>query len=173
MKLGTKGRYAVMALVDLAYYGKGKPVSLNEIAERQVLPVPYLEQLFVKLRQKGFVASTRGQLGGYTLAREAEMIRISEILEAIGEPIETTRCHKVSEVGCLGKTGQCLTHALWAGLGQKMHQYLSSISLADVCQRQPILTGFQEFGQTPEGESDEHILICDRRRASMGNAVEA
>lgn len=135
MKLGTKGRYAVMALVDLAYYGKGKPLALAEIATRQALPIPYLEQLFVKLRQQGFVTSTRGQQGGYTLAREAEAIRISEILEAIGEPMQTTRCKKEATTGCLGVKGACLTHALWAGLGREMHQYLNGISLADVCER--------------------------------------
>jgi Rrf2 family iron-sulfur cluster assembly transcriptional regulator len=135
MKLGTKGRYAVMAMVDLAYYSKGKPLTLTEIAGRQALPIAYLEQLFAKLRQKGFIESTRGHQGGYTLARDAHVIRISEILEAIGEPIETTRCEKESDVGCLGTKGQCLTHALWAGLGQQMHDYLNGISLADVCQR--------------------------------------
>jgi len=135
MKLGTKGRYAVMALVDLAYYSQGKPLALTEIATRQALPIAYLEQLFVKLRQQGFVVSTRGTQGGYALAREAEAIRIAEILEAIGEPIETTRCSKKSETGCVGVTGKCLTHALWAGLGRQMHNYLNSISLADVCQR--------------------------------------
>lgn len=135
MKLGTKGRYAVMALVDLAYHGKNKPLPLSEIAGRQSLPIAYLEQLFVKLRQKGFVASTRGQQGGYHLTREANTIRISDILEAIGEPIETTRCKAESAVGCLGFKGQCLTHDLWAGLGQQMNQYLQGISLADVCER--------------------------------------
>ncbi len=135
MKLGTKGRYAVMALVDLACYGKGKPLALTEIAGRQALPVSYLEQLFMKLRQKGFVASTRGQQGGYTLAREAETIRISDILEAIGEPLQTTRCKKESATGCLGIKGKCLTHDLWAGLGRQMYQYLNGISLADVCER--------------------------------------
>ncbi|MBA3812950.1 MAG: Rrf2 family transcriptional regulator [Alphaproteobacteria bacterium] len=135
MKLGTKGRYAVMALVDLAYYSQGKPLALTEIAIRQALPLTYLEQLFVKLRQQGFVLSTRGTQGGYTLAREAGTIRIGEILEAIGEPIETTRCDRESETGCLGVKGQCLTHALWAGLGQQMHTYLNGISLADVCER--------------------------------------
>lgn len=124
-----------MALVDLAYHSQGKPLALTEIAARQSLPIPYLEQLFVKLRQQGFVVSTRGTQGGYTLAREAEEIRISEILEAIGEPIKTTRCNRDSETGCQGIKGQCLTHALWAGLGQQMYQYLNSISLADVCQR--------------------------------------
>ena len=124
-----------MALVDLAYYSKGKPLALTEIAGRQSLPIAYLEQLFVKLRQRGFVVSTRGTQGGYVLAREAEAIRISEILEAIGEPIETTRCARDSETGCLGVKGQCLTHALWAGLGRQMHDYLNGISLADVCQR--------------------------------------
>ena len=135
MKLGTKGRYAVMALVDLAYYGKGKPLALTEIAGRQALPVPYLEQLFMKLRQEGFVTSTRGQQGGYTLAREAEAIRISDILEAIGEPLQTTRCKEKAATGCLGTKGKCLTHDLWAGLGQQMYQYLNGVSLADVCER--------------------------------------
>ncbi|MBI2708023.1 MAG: Rrf2 family transcriptional regulator [Proteobacteria bacterium] len=135
MKLGTKGRYAVMALVDLAYYGKGQPLAITEIATRQALPVPYLEQLFSKLRQRGFVASTRGQQGGYTLARQADAIRIAEILEAIGEPLQTTRCKKNSEIGCANKKGRCLTHDLWAGLEQQMHHYLNGISLADVCQR--------------------------------------
>ena len=135
MKLGTKGRYAVMALVDMAYYGKGKPLALAEIADRQALPISYLEQLFVTLRQKGFVASTRGHQGGYTLARGAEAIRIAEILDAIGESISTTRCNFDAETGCLGKKGQCLTHDLWAGLGQQMYQYLNGISLADVCHR--------------------------------------
>lgn len=135
MKLGTKGRYAVMALVDLAYYSEGKPLALTEIATRQALPISYLEQLFVKLRQQGFVVSTRGTQGGYTLARQAETIRIAEILEAIGEPIETTRCNQESGIGCQGIKGQCLTHALWAGLGRQMHDYLNNISLADVCQR--------------------------------------
>ncbi|EKE09919.1 MAG: hypothetical protein ACD_16C00100G0081 [uncultured bacterium] len=135
MKLGTKGRYAVMALVDLAYYGQGKPLALTEIAERQALPISYLEQLFLKLRQKGFVASTRGHLGGYTLAREPGTIRIAEILEAIGEPLKTTRCENTSEMGCLGTKEKCLTHALWTGLGVQMHQYLHRISLADLCER--------------------------------------
>ncbi len=135
MKLGTKGRYAVMALVDLAYYSKGKPLAVTEIAQRQSLPASYLEQLFATLRHKGLIASTRGHQGGYSLAREAETIRISEILEAIGEPIETTRCSKTSDTGCVGTKGTCLTHALWAGLGQQMHQYLNGISLADVCER--------------------------------------
>lgn len=135
MKLGTKGRYAVMALVDLAYYSQGKPLALSEIAVRQSLPISYLEQLFAKLRQQGFVVSTRGTQGGYTLARAAETIRIAEILEAIGESMETTRCKQDAETGCLGVKGQCLTHALWAGLGHQMHAYLNGISLADVCQR--------------------------------------
>lgn len=135
MKLGTKGQYAVMALVDLAYYGEGKPLALTEIAARQSLPVPYLEQLFGKLRQKGFVISTRGTQGGYTLARDANAIWIGEILEAIEERIETTRCSQDSATSCQGVKGRCLTHALWAGLGKQMHQYLNSISLADVCER--------------------------------------
>ncbi len=127
-----------MALVDLAYHGKGQPLSLTEIAARQALPILYLEQLFVKLRKKGFVESTRGQLGGYTLARDASAIRIAEILTAVEEPIETTRCSRESTMGCVGKKGQCLTHDLWAGLGDHMYQYLNGISLSDVCQRRVV-----------------------------------
>jgi Rrf2 family iron-sulfur cluster assembly transcriptional regulator len=135
MKLGTKGRYAVMALVDLAYHSKGKPLALTEVATRQALPLTYLEQLFVTLRREGLVESTRGQQGGYALARDADTIRIGEILRAIGEPLETTRCKKHSQLGCLETKAKCLTHDLWDGLGQQMSQYLDSISLADVCQR--------------------------------------
>ncbi len=134
MKLGTKGHYTVMALVDLAFYAKDKPLPLSEIAERQALPISYLEQLFVKLRQKGFVVSTRGQQGGYHLARKATDIRISEILEAIGEPIKTTRCKNDDTSSCLGNKSRCLTHHLWAGLGQQVNQYLQRVSLADVCE---------------------------------------
>src|SRR3989338_7537881 len=92
MKLGTKGRYAVMALVDLAYYGQGKPLALTEIAERQALPISYLEQLFLKLRQKGFVASTRGHLGGFPWARAPGKIGFAEIWREFGEPLKTPRC---------------------------------------------------------------------------------
>lgn len=134
MKLGTKGHYTVMALVDLAYYGKDKPLPLSEIAERQALPISYLEQLFVKLRQKGFVVSTRGQQGGYQLAREAKNIQVSDILEAIGESIKTTRCNNDHTTSCLGNKSRCLTHHLWAGLGQQVRQYLQQVSLEDVCE---------------------------------------
>lgn len=135
MKLGTKGQYAVLALVDLAYHGQGKPLSLAEIATRQSLPVPYLEQLFAKLRNHGFVHSTRGAQGGYTLAREAGHIQIAEILEAIGESINTTRCSSLSKKGCQGGSAKCLTHDLWEGLSRHMQNYLEGVSLADVCER--------------------------------------
>jgi len=153
-----------MALVDLAYYAHGKPLSLTEIAQRQVLPLTYLEQLFVTLRQKGFVSSTRGPQGGYVLAREAETIRIAEILEAIGEPLQTTRCRRDAETGCLGTKGHCLTHALWAGLGQQMHQYLNGISLADVCS-----SDFEEPDRRPSGEPDERSDLRDQGRIPKGN----
>jgi len=134
MKLGTKGQYAVMALVDLAYYGQGKPVPVAEVAARQILPLSYLEQLFVKLRKKGFVTSTRGQQGGYSLARTPATISIAEILEAIEEPVQTTRCRKGVPGGCSARQGPCLTHHVWAGLRRHIQHYLADISLEDVCQ---------------------------------------
>lgn len=133
MKLGTKGRYAVMALVDIAYYGQEGPLPLNEIAQRQRLPLPYLEQLFVKLRRKGMVESTRGQAGGYTLAKAAKDIYVADIFAAIDEPIQTTRCRPSLINSCMGGKQRCLTHGLWAGLSRQMHTYLSAISLADIC----------------------------------------
>lgn len=135
MKLGTKGQYAVMALVNLACYGEGKPVSLAEIAAQESLPITYLEQIFTRLRQKGLVESTRGQQGGYRLARPANTIRLSEILEAVEESLKMTRCQKGVSVGCTGTEGRCLTHHVWAGLRRHIHQYLSDISLADVCEK--------------------------------------
>lgn len=132
MKLGTKGRYAVMALVDLAHRGGGQPVSLVEIAEQQHLSLQYLEQLFLRLRKAGIVSSVRGAQGGYLLARPADEIRILEIMIAADEPLKSTRCHHASEKGCIAGVRQCSTHNLWAGLEKVIHDYFRSISLADI-----------------------------------------
>jgi Rrf2 family iron-sulfur cluster assembly transcriptional regulator len=133
MKLSTRGRYAVMAMVDLAQSGKGRPVSLAEIAERQGISQSYLEQLFAKLRRADLVKSVRGPGGGYTLADQPHDIRISEVILAVDEPIRTTSCLPGASAGCLGKSSRCMTHDLWEELGHQIHGYLSSVSLADVC----------------------------------------
>ena len=132
MKLSTKGRYAVMALVDIAAHTEGKPIALADVAERQEISLSYLEQLFGKLRRGGLVKSVRGPGGGYLLAREARETRISDIILSVDEPIKATRCTPGSPFGCRSNKSRCLTHDLWEELGNHIHLYLSSVSLADV-----------------------------------------
>jgi len=136
MRLSTKGRYAVMAMADLAANdGGSKPVSLAEIARRQEISLSYLEQLFAKLRRGDLVKSVRGPGGGYRLARPASELRISDIILAVDEPITATRCRKDSPKGCTGTSGRCMTHDLWEELGRQIHVFLSSVSLADVVEK--------------------------------------
>jgi Rrf2 family transcriptional regulator, iron-sulfur cluster assembly transcription factor len=135
MRLSTKGRYAVMAMVDLAKHSGGDPVSLAEIAERQEISLSYLEQLFAKLRKGGLVRSVRGPGGGYLLAFSPGETRISDVILAVDEPIRATRCTPGAPTGCRGNKSRCLTHDLWEELGNQIHLYLSSVSLADVCER--------------------------------------
>lgn len=132
MKLSTKGRYAVMALVDLASQGGGRPVSLADISTRQEISLSYLEQLFAKLRRSGLVKSVRGPGGGYLLARSAEDTRISDAILAVDEPIRATRCKPESAAGCQADKSRCLTHDLWEELTRQIHLFLSTVSLADV-----------------------------------------
>jgi Rrf2 family iron-sulfur cluster assembly transcriptional regulator len=132
MKLSSKGRYAVMAMVDLAIHSSDKPVSLAEIADRQEISLSYLEQLFGKLRRNALVTSARGPGGGYRLARSSCDIRISDIVVAVDEPLAATRCKPGSATGCHSNSGRCITHDLWEELGNQIHLYLNSVSLADV-----------------------------------------
>ena len=132
MRLSTKGRYAVMAMVDLAKHGTGAPISLAEIAERQEISLSYLEQLFARLRLGGLVKSVRGPGGGYLLAHGPSGTRISDIILAVDEPIRATRCSPGAPVGCRGNKSRCLTHDLWEELGNQIHLFLSAVSLADV-----------------------------------------
>ena len=135
MRLSTKGRYAVMAMVDLASSAKGAPIALADIAERQEISLSYLEQLFARLRKGGLVKSVRGPGGGYLLAHPADAMRISDIILAVDEPIRATRCAAGSPAGCRTNRGRCLTHDLWEELGNQIHLYLSSVTVADVCER--------------------------------------
>ena len=136
MRLSTKGRYAVMAMADLAANDGGtKPVSLAEIARRQEISLSYLEQLFAKLRRGDLVKSVRGPGGGYRLARPASELRIADIIIAVDEPITATRCRKDSPKGCTGSSGRCVTHDLWEELGRQIQVLLSSVSLADVVEK--------------------------------------
>jgi Rrf2 family transcriptional regulator, iron-sulfur cluster assembly transcription factor len=135
VRLSTKGRYAVMAMVDLAKHGKGEPISLAEIAERQEISLSYLEQLFAKLRVANLVKSVRGPGGGYLLALGADATRVSDVILAVDEPIRATRCTPGAPTGCSGNKSRCLTHDLWEELGNQIHLYLSSVTLADVCEQ--------------------------------------
>ena len=132
MKLSTKGRYAVMAMVDLALHSDDKPISLADIADRQEISLSYLEQLFAKLRRGGLVKSVRGPGGGYLLARGDDETRISDIILAVDEPIRATRCTPGQPFGCRINKSRCTTHDLWEELGNQIYLYLSSISVADV-----------------------------------------
>ncbi|MCZ6847520.1 MAG: Rrf2 family transcriptional regulator [Alphaproteobacteria bacterium] len=136
MKLTTKGRYAVMAMVGLAINSDGKPLTLAQIADRQSISLSYLEQLFAKLRRGALVASVRGPGGDYLLSRAAEAIRISDIVAAVDEPIRATRCQPGSPMSCQGAKRRCTTHDLWEELSNHIHLFLSSVSLADVTERQ-------------------------------------
>lgn len=132
MRLSTKGRYAVMAMVDLAINCDGRPVALAAIAERQEISLSYLEQLFARLRRGELVKSVRGPGGGYMLARGAEGTRISDVILAVDEPIRATRCDPQSPYGCTKSKMRCVTHDLWSELSNQIHLFLSSVTLADV-----------------------------------------
>ena len=134
MMLSTRGRYAVMAMVDLASVGHAKPVSLAEISERQEIPLAYLEQIFAKLRKSGLVKSVRGPGGGYQLLRPAAETWVSDIIMAAEEPIKMTRCDS-GPSGCMKPKTRCLTHDLWEGLGAQIYNYLRSVSLEDICDK--------------------------------------
>jgi Rrf2 family iron-sulfur cluster assembly transcriptional regulator len=135
VRLSTKGRYAVMALVDLAGHSNGRPVALADISGRQEISLSYLEQLFAKLRRAGLVKSVRGPGGGYLLARTADDTRISDAIMAVDEPIRATRCKPNSGTGCHTDKSRCLTHDLWEELSHQIHLFLNSVSLADVCEK--------------------------------------
>lgn len=151
MKLSTRGRYAVMAMVDLASHSKGRPIALAEIAERQEISLSYLEQLFAKLRRGGLVRSVRGPGGGYLLAHEIGQIRVSDIILAVDEPIRATRCAPGSPSGCRTNKSRCLTHDLWEELGNQIHLYLSAVTIADVVNRRVLGTS-QVIGHAEEGD---------------------
>ena len=140
MKLGSKGRYAVMAMVDLARHSDGRAVALSEIAARQEISLSYLEQLFAKLRRCGLVNSVRGPGGGYRLARHRDETRIADIIVAVDEPLHAVRCTPGAAIGCRGDRSRCLTHDLWEELSNQIHLYLSSVSLGDVCEKRVLGT---------------------------------
>ncbi|HWT29814.1 MAG TPA: Fe-S cluster assembly transcriptional regulator IscR [Propylenella sp.] len=133
MRLTTKGRFAVTAMVDLAMRQNRGPVTLAAISERQHISLSYLEQLFGKLRRAALVSSVRGPGGGYNLAQPPAAITVADIVTAVDEPMDATQCG--GKENCHDEK-RCMTHDLWATLNEKMHEYLSSVSLADLVAHQ-------------------------------------
>ena len=145
MRLSTKGRYAVMAMTDLARHGAGlgsdgpRAVCLSDIAARQEISLAYLEQLFARLRRAGLVKSVRGPGGGYRLSKPLSATNIADIVLAVDEPLHATRCSEMKGVdagkGCMASGERCLTHNLWDALGRQIEDFLAGVSLEDVVER--------------------------------------
>jgi len=150
MKLSTRGRYAVMAMVDVAQKSGGQPVPLADIAERQEISLSYLEQLFAKLRRCGVVKSIRGPGGGYILSRRADRIHIADIMLAVDEPEPPAGCSPGSPDLCSGNQARCATHDLWEALGNQVYGFLKSVTVADVCANR--ISGTGQPAWSPAGK---------------------
>lgn len=135
MRLTTKGRYAVTAMLDLAIHRGGGPIALADVAQRQGISLSYLEQLFSRLRKQSLVSSVRGPGGGYNLARDASDIHVAEVISAVDENVDTTRCGGAHN--CQNE-GPCLTHDLWKELSSRIYEYLRRISLQDLMDRKGV-----------------------------------
>ena len=132
MRLTSKGRYAVMAMADLAKNIKNRPISLTEISIRQGISTAYLEQLFIKLKNQNLVKSVRGPYGGYILSQNPQQIKLSNIISAVNEEIKTTKCKNNSKRGCNGKSIKCITHNLWDELGLHINYFFENKKLSDI-----------------------------------------
>lgn len=135
MRLTTKGRYAVTAMLDLALHDERGPVTLADIAERQGISLSYLEQLFAQLRKRGLVKSTRGPGGGYRLGQKSKQIAVADVITAVDESVDATRCG--GRENCQGEE-RCLTHDLWQDLSQQIHEFLRDIDLAELVERRRV-----------------------------------
>ena len=137
MRLTTKGRYAVTAMLDLALHAGKGPVALADISERQGISLSYLEQLFSRLRRGELVCSIRGPGGGYRLSRDVQEIYVAQVIDAVNESVDATRCQGS---GACQKGAKCLTHDLWHDLSQQIHEFLNGISLADLVEKREVQT---------------------------------
>jgi len=152
VRLTSKGRYAVTAMLDLAFHSQLKPVTLIDIAARQTISLSYLEQLFARLRRANLVKGVRGPGGGYSLCGDAKDISIAEIVAAVGERIDSTKCG--GEANCQ-KTHECLTHDLWMDLGDHVKSYLEKITLADLLAKNRV----QEVAERQDQNAQQVIEI--------------
>ena len=139
MKLTNKGRYAVMAMADLASNTNNGPISLTEISLRQNISLAYLEQIFLKLKNNNLVKSVRGPKGGYILEIPPEQIKISNIISAVDEKVKTLNCKKESKKGCNNKSTKCITHNLWDQLDQHINNFFEKVKLQDLVKKNQIL----------------------------------
>ena len=146
MKLTSKGRYAVMAMADLAKNDAKEPTSLTEISLRQGISIAYLEQLFLKLRKNNLVQSSRGPAGGYVLSKPPEDIKLLSIISAVDEKIKTVKCRKESKRGCNGKSIKCITHNLWDDLETHINKFFEDNTLEDILFRE-VRSNSQELKQ--------------------------
>lgn len=151
MRLTTKGRYAVTAMLDLALHKDQGPISLADISQRQAISLSYLEQLFAKLRKGALVSSVRGPGGGYELQGSADAIFIAQIIDAVNESVDTTKCQGAGD--CQGGE-TCLTHYLWEDLSDQIHTFLEGISLAD-------LVAKSEVKKIAESQDRKHMLVSE------------
>lgn len=160
MRLTTKGRFAVTAMIDLAMRQHGGPVTLAAISQRQNISLSYLEQLFGKLRRHELVDSMRGPGGGYTLARLARNVTVADIIFAVDEPMDATSCGGKRDCtsGTDGKSGKCMTHELWSTLNRKMVDYLDSVSLQDLVDQQRV----RQLEEATQGMQDGRAVRVNR-----------
>ena len=135
MKLTSKGRYAVMAMADLAIINANQPINLTEISVRQGISISFLEQIFLKLKKNNLVKSLRGPSGGYSLTRSPEEIKLLSIIEAVDEKVKTLGCKKESKKGCNGKSIKCITHNLWDDLEMLINNFFEKNTLKDIIYR--------------------------------------
>ena len=138
MKLTTKGRYAVMAMADLALFKGNGPINLTDISLRQNISLAYLEQIFIKLKKNNLVKSIRGAKGGYVLEHSPEEIKISNIISAVDEEVKMLNCKKDSKKGCNNKSTKCITHNLWDQLDQHINNFFEKVKLQDLVKKNQI-----------------------------------
>jgi Rrf2 family iron-sulfur cluster assembly transcriptional regulator len=170
MRLTTKGRFAVTAMIDLGLRQSAGPVTLAAISQRQQISLSYLEQLFGKLRRHALVESTRGPGGGYTLARAPADITVAEIISSVDEPMDATQCN--GKENCLGEGARCMTHELWTALNVKMVEFLDSVNLQSLVDEQ-VAKGFQVEEKTNIRRAISSIPVMKPIRINAPNSVFA
>ena len=161
MRLTTKGRYAVTAMLDLSINASNGPVTLSDISKRQAISLSYLEQLFSKLRKQELVSSVRGPGGGYMLGRAGGEISVAEIIDAVSETVDTTKCQGKGD--CQGGK-MCLTHYLWEDLSKQIHNFLSNISLADLVSKREVEDIARDQHQRMSDEDSQQSASHDEKR---------